>query len=476
MKRYKVKHYKSRIYNPIRGKIIRAVLIIAAAAALFAVGWLLYEPIMNSINKANKEIIEQNPVDVPEKEKLPDPVPPEFMEKETFSVTVPTETLYRTEEYYHFLCDLDKDVTAVVFDMKTREGEVTYRSSQTSVRNAGATASSAVDLKQRIEVARALGFDVIARIYAFEDATAPYQSADMAIRYETEDGVLWLDDSVDAGGKPWLNPYSNTAQKYVLDIVYDAIDAGVDAVLLDGVRFPGESGLNYAYFGVDLTATKNEILKQFTDRVYAAAITTETDVIIAFDGMAILSGEEEIYGGSPTGFACDGLSPVLDFKALIGVKYPSFYFRNKPEDLSEAANAAYQALGIGEGAQLLPIFVCEGNEKQDIKALRAVFDENGGMGAILIYDETYFVGKPVVPAVPEEEPAVLPVLPQKPSVPAQSSSASNSSAPDLSSSSSSSLSSSVPDPSSSNSSPSSSGSYSGEVWDGESRIVFGGKD
>ena len=97
----------------------------------------------------------------------------------------------------------------------------------------------------------------------------------------------------------------------VLDIVYDAIDAGVDAVLLDGVRFPGESGLNYAYFGVDLTATKNEILKQFTDRVYAAAITTETDVIIAFDGMAILSGEDEIYGGSPLGRRA---LPVTDFR------------------------------------------------------------------------------------------------------------------------------------------------------------------
>ncbi len=461
MKRYKVKHYKSRIYNPIRGKIIKGILIALVVGSLFAIGWLLYEPLLNFINEANKEIIEQNPMEVPEKEKLPDPVPPEFMEKETLAVTVPTETLYRTEEYYYFLCDLDESVTAVVLDMKTKSGEVTYRSAQTSVQNAGAIAENAVDLEQRIKVAKSLGYDVIVRIYAFEDATAPYQSADMAIRYETEDGVLWLDDSVDAGGKPWLNPYSNTAQKYVLDIVYDAIDAGVDAVLLDGVRFPGESGLSYAYFGVDLTTTKNEILKQFTDRVYAAAITTGTDVILAYDGMEILSGEDEIYGGSPMGFAYDGLSPVLDFKELINRKYPSFYFKNKPEDLSEVAKAAYEALGIEENVRLLPIFVCEGNEKKDIKALRDVFDENGGMGAILIYDETYFVGKPAVPVVPEEEPAVTPVLPPEPNVPQPIPTAPVETESGSSSSS-------VPESGSSSSFVSSS--------DDEGRIILGGKD
>ena len=413
-KGYKIKHYRSRIYNPIRGKIIKAAIGVLLAAALFTVGWLLYEPLMKKINDANKEIIENNPVEVPPEEKTPTVVLPEFLEKKTVAATVPVETLYSTEGYYRFLCDLPKDVTAVVLEMKTAGGEVTYRSKQTSVKNAETTASRAVDLKQRIGVARDLGFDVIARIYTFEDAAAPYHSADMAIRYETEDGVLWLDDSVDDGGKPWLNPYSNTAQKYVLDIVYDALDAGVDAILLDGLRFPGENGLNYAYFGTNLTASKNEILKQFAQRVYSAAVTSETDVLLAYDGYAVISGEDGIYGGSPTDFPCDGFSPVLDLKAFVGEKFPSFYFKKMPDDPMELCNAVYTALDFQTNVPLLPLFVTEDNPRETIRAMEEAFNLGSRVGSILTFDEVYFFGAPVTePTEPQEEPPV----PETPAVP-----------------------------------------------------------
>ena len=65
MKKYKVKHYRSRIYNPIKGKIIKGVLIGIICISLFAIGWIAYEPLMNAVNDRNKEIIEQEPV--PEK-------------------------------------------------------------------------------------------------------------------------------------------------------------------------------------------------------------------------------------------------------------------------------------------------------------------------------------------------------------------------------------------------------------------------
>ena len=69
MKRYKIKHYRSRIYNPLRGKIIKSVLIIVIVAALFGIGWFSYEPLMQAINEKNKEIIQEEPV--PEKPQEP---------------------------------------------------------------------------------------------------------------------------------------------------------------------------------------------------------------------------------------------------------------------------------------------------------------------------------------------------------------------------------------------------------------------
>ena len=149
MKRYKVKHYRSRIYNPIRGKVLKGALIAVIAVSLFLIGWFAYEPLMGVINDKNKEIIEQDPI--PEKPQEPafEPVEEEFLEKETVAVIVPEELLYSSLDYYGFLKNLDERVTAVVIDMKTEKGTVTYRSNQVSVINAGASHEQAMNLDAR---------------------------------------------------------------------------------------------------------------------------------------------------------------------------------------------------------------------------------------------------------------------------------------------------------------------------------------
>lgn len=396
-KKYKVKHYKSRIYNPIRGKIIRAALIIVIAGALFTAGWFAYEPLMKAINNANKEIIQNDPISKPEPEKKPEELPQEFLDKDTVAVTVPTEKLYDLSAYYSFLASLDKEVTAVVIDMKTAAGEVTYKSNQVSVQNVGAAAENAIDLASYIDTARRAGYDVIARIYAFEDSTAPYNSADMAIRYESEDGVLWLDDSVDNGGKPWLNPYSDTAQKYVLDIVYDAVDLGVDAILLDGVRFPEENAaMDYAYFGVGTEETgRGEILARFAKRVYSAVVTSGTDVLVAFDGHAVVTGDTAVYGGSPMDFDADGFAPCINLMDFVGGKVADgINFSELPADATELMRAVYEALALPEGAKTMPVLYCAGLTKGQVRSAARAAGNLGAVGYIMIYDEEFFTGVP----------------------------------------------------------------------------------
>ena len=428
MKRYKVKHYRSRIYNPIRGKIIKGVLIGVIAAALFGIGWFSYEPLMQAINEKNKEIIQQDPV--PEKPQEPAYVPEEveFLEKETVAVCVPEEKLYNSIDFYSFLKSLDEEVTAVVIDMKTKDGTVTYSSNQVSVANAGASHENAFLLDSRIKAAKDMGFDVITRIYAFEDSTAPYNATDMAIRYESEDGILWLDDSVDNGGKPWLNPYSDTAQKYILDIVYDAIDSEVDAILLEGLRFPEEDGMEYAYFGVGAEETsKGEVISNFAKRIYSSAVITGTNIIIGFDGYEIISGNE-IYGTDPFGFSADGYAPFIDIDNFVGKKFSDdFYFRRMPEDMTEVFAKVYESFGEISGLNLLPVFDFGGFEKEETAGIFEFLEEKNAKGFILVYDEAYFTGVPEEPAVPEEEPItpsvpvqpVQPVQPSAPSVPSE---------------------------------------------------------
>ena len=270
------------------------------------------------------------------------------------------------------------------------------------MQNVGAAAENAIDLASYIDTARRAGYDVIARIYAFEDSTAPYNSADMAIRYESEDGVLWLDDSVDNGGKPWLNPYSDTAQKYVLDIVYDAVDLGVDAILLDGVRFPEENAaMDYAYFGVGTEETgRGEILARFAKRVYSAVVTSGTDVLMTFDGHAVVTGDTAVYGGSPMDFDADGFAPYINLGDFVGGKNAKF--GELPADATELMRAVYEALALPEGAKTMPIFYCTGLTKGQVRSAARTAGDLGAVGYIMIYDEEFFTG---VPQNSDEQPA-----------------------------------------------------------------------
>lgn len=419
MKKYKVKHYRSRIYNPIRGKIIKGVLIAVIAAALFGIGWFAYEPLMQAVNEKNKEIIENDPI--PEKPQEPafEPLPEEFLEKETIAVSVPEEMLYNAIDYYEFLTALEDDITAIVIDMKTRSGTVTYVSDYVSVADAKASHEDAFDLESRVKTARKLGFDVIARIFAFEDSTAPYNANEMAIRYESEDGVLWLDDSVDNGGKPWLNPYSDTAQKYILDIVYDAIECKVDAVLLDGVRFPENEGMDYAYFGAGTEdVSYGDILREFTERVYSKAVMTDTDIVLGFESYEAITGSD-IYGGDPFLLPADGYAPFIDLDDFIGERMgDDFYYREMPEDPTELFTKVYNSLGEIAALDIMPVLDFEGFIRSNTRGIESFLKEEGVAGYVIIYNADYFANVIPEPEIPEEpEQPQTPVAPQQPQAP-----------------------------------------------------------
>lgn len=394
---FKVRHYRSRIYNPLKKKIFKAVLAVLTAGLLFMLGWFLYEPIMKGLTEKNKEIIEDNPVVEPEKKETQIDVPLSFTEKGGISMTVPEEYLYSAIDYFTFLSNLPENVTSVVIDLKTKEGTVTYQSTQKSVLDAGASSSSAVDLSKRIDTARKLGLDVIGRVFAFEDATAPFHSADLAIRYENEDGVLWLDGNIDEGGKPWLNPYSDTAQKYVMDIIYDAVDFGLDAILVDGLCFPGEMGQQYAYYGVNADSiSRNEILKQFTQRIYQACSGSETDIIISYDSYAVISGNENIYGGSPALFTGDALSPVISLSDFIGKKVSDdFYYKTVPEDVTVITEQIFEGLSYGTDISVYPTIRTRDLEKEQLKKMMDALEKLEASGFILEYSKEFYEEKPV---------------------------------------------------------------------------------
>lgn len=384
---YRIKRSADRIIDPRRKLYMKIAAIAAGVLLLFAVGWFAYEPIVQALlNSGEQEQESSEPVSEISSEPEPEPEPEEetdFFASPVLAVTVPGEVFADDARYAAFLAGLGGGVNAVVFDLKNETGVVTYHSPQSSVEEYGTQAENAADLSSRIRAAQSAGYGVIARVFCFEDHTAPSGCYEGAVKYGSADGVLWLDDSPENGGRPWLNPCSDTARKYVLDIVCDAVNFGADAVVLDGLRFPPDPGVQYAWFS-NGSFDRLEVLSSFTQLAVAEAGEQSVPVLAAYDVSRIVLGGTSVYGGSPATLPASGYAPVLDFASLAGAAGLSgaLTYQTLPEDFSSAAGAMIDALGYSQDNLLLPFVETEGLSEEDLAAVLAALQERNIPNAV----------------------------------------------------------------------------------------------
>lgn len=110
-------------------------------------------------------------------------------------------------------------VNALVFDTKQEGGEVVYDSQVVEAHQIGAVVPW-YDPRARIEQARAHGLHTITRIVVFEDSFLAEARPDEKL----------------AG--PWIDPRSESAWDYNIDLAKEACEIGFDEVQFDYVRFP----------------------------------------------------------------------------------------------------------------------------------------------------------------------------------------------------------------------------------------------
>lgn len=110
-------------------------------------------------------------------------------------------------------------VNALVFDTKTEAGQVLYDTRVEAAHEIGAV-DVFYDPVERIRQAHDAGLYTITRIVAFED--------DVRAGAHPDERLVG----------PWLDPTSETARAYVLDIAEEACDLGFDEIQFDYVRYP----------------------------------------------------------------------------------------------------------------------------------------------------------------------------------------------------------------------------------------------
>lgn len=138
---------------------------------------------------------------------------------------------------------------SVTFDLKRSEGSVGYKSRLAAVDTYGAVAFPAGNLKASVETLKGNDILAVGRVYCYLDNLVPAQDNSAAV----------LDGNsipyTDGRGNTYLSPDSQTAYKYIKDIILEAYEMGVTVFVLDGVDLPDAISEQYND-GFDYLAAK----------------------------------------------------------------------------------------------------------------------------------------------------------------------------------------------------------------------------
>ena len=251
----------------------------------------------------------------------------------------------------------DAGNTCAVVELKTETGALHYASETDLGKAVGAQTEDALTLAALTDAFAAMreaGLTPVARLFAFKDATAPKKLADAKITTTGHADWTWYDGDPQNGGKPWLNPYSDAAQTYIVSLAEELYTAGAGALLLDGVCFPTQTAQAQLAVGNNAALSKAEVLKQFITRVH----NLREDAPLLFCGSvnAFLGNNTAGFDGNPRDFGCTAIVPDLRLSALgkrlvIGDKK----FTPSDETLADITAAAVAALKVADGPTVVPL-------------------------------------------------------------------------------------------------------------------------
>ena len=209
---------------------------------------------------------------------------------------------------------------AVVFDLKSDDGVVWYASSVPAATKAQSPSALSVErLEAAMSELRDAGLLPVARIFAFKDKLAPINVPGGKITVTGQPSYTWLDNSKENGGKPWLNPYSQSAHNYIIDISVELSNLGFTAILLDGVQFPHQiSSADFGQSELRDTMSWPQVLTKLVGDV-TGAVAPQCRIIHAMPGLASFGTNDANYsfGANPVTFGAATVAPVL-FPSSLG--------------------------------------------------------------------------------------------------------------------------------------------------------------
>ena len=240
------------------------------------------------------------------------------------ALTMPQTVLMDSTQWQTFLDSAKaQGYTAVAVTLKDGQGALYYNSAVPRAVSNGAVVSGAVDAAQLCQAIEAAGLTPVARMGCFVDR---YGSIGSDATFTSGGSRLWQGTPNAENTYAYLDPYTDVARTYLVQIAQEIAAAGFDTILLDDVVFPTGNVYTSAILNQHNTtgATQSAILTQFVQEVQAGISAQGASAIPAVDGLSYLGVDAAAYGGTSAGLSAN-LALTVDFASLTGANAVAGY-------------------------------------------------------------------------------------------------------------------------------------------------------
>jgi len=215
----------------------------------------------------------------------------------------------------------NSEINAFVVDLKESNG-VMFNSTNALAAELGVI-QSYYKLADVVKKCHDNNIKVIGRIVCFKDPELAKQKPDYSIEDAGGNSLFFKNE----GKNSFANPYDTRTWDYIIDIGIEAVNAGVDEIQFDYVRFPtgGTTSGEKPYFGDPATTpTKAEVINRFlqTARI---RIQDEYGIPVNADVFGIILSSASDGASLGQDWATVGLTGV---DSLCPMLYPSHYALN----------------------------------------------------------------------------------------------------------------------------------------------------
>lgn len=187
----------------------------------------------------------------------------------------------------------DGKIEYIEVPLKVSGGDIYY-----ATNNYYATSSGIVNGSMRAkDIASAIssaGYKPVALVSTFDDSVVPMYFQNMSYLAYV-DGTLWIDNTIEAGGRPWMNPFSEDAVNYNADIVDEITSAGFDRIVCTDFIFPDFRQSDIEFLGDKYAGNDRYMaLTSAANLMYDKAMHNNSKMLLEVNASDILRGKKDV--------------------------------------------------------------------------------------------------------------------------------------------------------------------------------------